>query len=69
MLHVAESEEILRPAQTAKMLDVTADTLAVWRCTKRYNLAYIKIGKNVRYLKRDVLAFLESRRVQPGEVK
>lgn len=34
---------------TAKLIGVKEGTLAVWRCTKRYNLPYYKIGSNVRY--------------------
>lgn len=35
--------------QASKLLGVSEGTLAVWRCTKRYNLPYYKIGSNVRY--------------------
>lgn len=38
-------------------------TLATWRCTHRYKLAYLKIGHVVRYRKSDLDEWLESRRV------
>ena len=39
----------LSPKDTSRALDISEGTLAVWRCTKRYNLPYYKIGSNVRY--------------------
>ncbi|WP_411728578.1 helix-turn-helix domain-containing protein [Methyloglobulus sp.] len=49
--------------QAAEKLDVSENTLTVWRCTKRYNLPYIKVGRNVRYTREALDAFLESRTV------
>ena len=43
------------------------DTLAVWRCTKRYDLPYIKVGRKVLYHVEDLRAWLESRKVRPVE--
>lgn len=42
-------ESLLTEMQAAEILDVSPGTLAVWRCTKRYKIPYIKIGRNVRY--------------------
>ncbi len=39
------------------------NTLAVWRATKRYDLAYIKVGRLVRYRREDLDAFIEQRKV------
>ena len=52
---------LLTPAQMAKMLGVGEATLAVWRCTRRYALRYVKVGRSVRYRLNDVNRFLESR--------
>ena len=49
MPHPAEQIELLTPAQMARLLGVSVGTLAVWRCTKRYPLPYIKVGRSVRY--------------------
>jgi hypothetical protein len=38
-------------------------TLEVWRSTKRYALAYFKVGRCVRYRKSDLDDFLAARRV------
>lgn len=56
---------LLSPAETAQLLGVSAGTLAVWRCTKRYALAYLKIGAKIRYRLSDVEKFIETRRHEP----
>jgi len=60
-MHHENREKLLAPGQVADLLGVTTHTLAVWRCTQRYNLPYIKCGRLVRYRPSDVEAFLESR--------
>jgi helix-turn-helix protein len=52
--------KLLTPKEAAAQLRVSAGTLAVWRCTKRYSLKYIKIGYAIRYLASDVAAFMKS---------
>lgn len=52
---------LLTPEQAADMLCVSPHTLAVWRSTGRYNLAYIKAGRLVRYKLADLIAFIEKR--------
>lgn len=52
---------LLTPAQVADLLGVTPHTLAVWRCEHRYDLAYVKAGRLVRYREEDVQRFIESR--------
>lgn len=60
---------LLKPAEVAEMLGVTKETLNVWRCTKRYPLKYIKIGRNVLYKLEDIQAYIESQTVQNGGVE
>ncbi|PYV64094.1 MAG: DNA-binding protein [Acidobacteria bacterium] len=56
--------DLLTEAEAAEFIGLQhPKTLAVWRSTKRYPLAYIKVGRLVRYHRSDLLAFLESRRV------
>ena len=55
--------QLLTPEAAAEFLGMSVGTLAVWRCTKRYDLAYIKVGRTVKYNMDDLLAFLESRKV------
>ena len=51
----------LTPNQVAQILGVTTGTLAVWRCTKRYQLPFVKIGRKIFYRSEDVNAFIKSR--------
>ncbi|HZR31199.1 MAG TPA: helix-turn-helix domain-containing protein [Terriglobales bacterium] len=57
--------QLLDPLAAAEFLGLdSAGTLAVWRCTKRYDLPYIKVGHKIMYDVADLLAFLESRKVR-----
>jgi excisionase family DNA binding protein len=58
-----DSLQLLTARQAAKLLGVTTSTLAVWRCTKRYPLRYVKIGGKVRYRQSDLVQFIEVRTV------
>ena len=60
----SETDRLLNEREAAAILGVTIGTLQVWRSTKRYPLAYTKIGRNVRYLRSAVLAFIASRTVE-----
>lgn len=52
---------LMTPEQVSGYLGVSVETLNVWRCTKRYNLPYIKAGRLVRYRFQDIEAFIASR--------
>lgn len=56
--------ELLNGSQAADFLGVSPGTLTVWRCTKRYDLPYLKIGRKVLYDINDLRAFLEARKVR-----
>jgi hypothetical protein len=53
--------------EAAKILGVSEDTLAVWRCAKRYPLAYVKMGRKVFYRAEDLKTFIDKRTVIVGE--
>ena len=55
--------ELLSRKEAAAYLGVAEQTLAIWKCTKRYDLPYVKIGKLVKYKKSDLDAFI-ARNVQ-----
>ena len=55
--------KLLNPPEAAAFLSVSKITLAGWRCSKRYSLPYIKIGRLVRYRQADLVAFLDSHHV------
>jgi hypothetical protein len=59
----AQRDPLLTEDQAAELLGVKPASLQVWRCTKRYALAYIKVGRLVRYRLSAVNAFLVSREV------
>jgi len=60
---IHSNADLLTETEAAEFLGLEAKTLAVWRCTKRYPLCYIKVGRLVRYYRSDLIAFLESRRI------
>ena len=49
---------LLNPKQAAEYLQITPQTLAVWRCNNRKKLAYVKIGSHVRYRREDLERFI-----------
>ena len=71
MKQIEINNELLTEAQAAAYLGLkNPKTLAVWRCTKRYSLTYVKYGRTVRYRRKDLDAFIESgvTRIQAPEV-
>ena len=53
----------LTPQDAANFLGVSVGTLAVWRCTKKEIIPYIKVGHKVMYQRQDLDAWLQSKRV------
>jgi excisionase family DNA binding protein len=53
------ANELMTPIETAKLLRVGVQTLALWRCTGRSGLQFIRVGKSIRYRKSAVMDFLE----------
>ncbi len=60
------TDPLFTPQQTSEYLGVSHDTLSVWRCEKRYNIPYLKVGRLVKYRKSDLDAWLAGR-TQSGE--
>lgn len=54
-------EKMLNPKEAAQLLGVSVQTLNVWRCTKRYDLPYTKIGRLIRYRESDLSRFVDQR--------
>jgi hypothetical protein len=59
--------DTMSPEVAAAYLGVAPTTLAMWRCTKRYPLSYIKVGRLVQYRKDHLDAFLANRTVDLSE--
>ena len=51
----------LTVTQTARVLNVSKDTLQIWRSTGRHNLPYVKVGGRVNYVVGDIRAWLARR--------
>ncbi len=58
---VKSSRELLDESESAHYLGLAPGTLGVWRSTGRYKLPFVKIGRNVRYRRTDLDAWLLSR--------
>jgi predicted DNA-binding transcriptional regulator AlpA len=55
---------LLDPGDVAEMLRIPRATLAAWRYRGR-GPRWLRVGRHVRYLERDVEAWLESLATQP----
>ena len=52
---------LMTTTEAAAYLGVAPETLNVWRCVKRYDIPYIKVGRLVKYRKSALDGFLEKR--------
>lgn len=50
---------LLNRKEAAKYLRISPNTLAVWDCTKRYDLKPLKVGRCVRYRRSELDKFIE----------
>ena len=53
--------DLIDSQETAEIRGISKSALEVWRTTGRYKLPFIKVGRNVRYRRSDVLEWLDSR--------
>lgn len=60
-MDVNQESELKTEEFASGYLNVKRGTLQVWRCTKRYPLPYVKVGRLVRYRMSDLEAFLQAR--------
>jgi len=51
--------DLLSRKEAAAYLGLSEQTLAIWKCTGRYNLPYVNVGRLVKYRKADLDAFIE----------
>ena len=61
-----EDVELLTPEQVSELTGLSVDTLAQWRSKKRH-IDFLKIGRRIRYDRRDVEQYLERCRVSVFE--
>lgn len=64
---MSTANQLRTEAEAAQILDLKPGTLQVWRSTKRYPLAYVKVGRLVRYRQSDLEAFLIGRTVEAAQ--
>ncbi len=48
--------------EAAKFLGVSHTSLATWRSTGQHDIPFVKIGGGVRYLKGDLMKWVENKR-------
>lgn len=60
-------ENLLTRKQAAEILGVSPGTLAVWACTRRYNLPCVKVGGLAKYRLSDLERFIQTRTVVGAE--
>lgn len=58
-----QTDPLLTPTQASEVLGISVQTLAIWRCNKRYELPYVKVGRYVRYRTSDLSEFINSHTV------
>ena len=61
-----ENRRIMTDIETAEMLGIRKQTLALWRCQGK-GPAFVKVGRWARYFLSDVERWLDSQRVQTGQ--
>lgn len=61
---------LLDPLAASKFLKVTRGILAGWRCTKRYALPFVRIGRTIRHRESvHLLNFLEQATVRQSTAR
>ena len=58
-------ERLLTPDDVSRILGIKVQTLAAWRCRKRYRLPFVRSGRLVRYRASDVDEFIRRRTQSP----
>jgi excisionase family DNA binding protein len=65
MRQLSTNDTLMTRAQAAEFLGLREQTLAKWASDRRH-LAFVKIGRNVRYRQRDLEQFLLDNVCRPG---
>lgn len=60
---IKPKSDLLTRKEAAEYIGISPETLAVWKCTGRYNLPCVMIGRLPRYRKSDLDAWIASRTV------
>lgn len=60
---LASGGALMSAEEVSALIGVSIQTLAVWRCSGRYALPFVRAGRRVRYRRSDVEAWLSRRTV------
>jgi hypothetical protein len=60
LVTLSPQEILLTRQEAADVLGLQPNTLAVWQCTKRYNLPSVKVGRLRKYRLSDLQAFIQN---------
>jgi len=63
------SDRLLTDKEAATFLGLKPNTLATWRCSSRYGLPFVKVGKAVRYRMADLEKWLAARTVGAADAQ
>jgi excisionase family DNA binding protein len=58
--------DLISPQEAARRLGHSYGTLAVWRCTQRRKLPFVRLGRKIFYRPADLEKFIEES-VHPGD--
>ena len=58
-------KKLLNVEQAAAYLAIKPGTLRIWKCTNRYPIPYVRVGRLIKYRQDDLDNFLSQRRVEP----
>lgn len=56
--------EIMSRKEAAAYLGVAESTMANWVTSRKFHIPYFRVGRKVKYFRRDLDAFIESGRVE-----
>lgn len=60
---ITKDTKLYTPADAAARIGVKEATLRNWRCTRKEELPFIKVGGKVLYAENDLIDFLNKKRV------
>jgi excisionase family DNA binding protein len=63
------ADPLLDSKAAAQYLGVTVHTMSIWRCTGRYKIPFVKVGRLVKYKRSALEAFVSSRTKAAGTEK
>ena len=57
------SNDLVSPQETADHLGLKVGTLAIWRCLKKTELPWVKVGRKIKYRPCDVQSYILNHRI------